>query len=364
MTAAVNIADFEDVARQRLSKPVFDFIAGGAEDERTVAANRHAFGEQWLLPRVLAGVADRDLSCTLLGAPLPFPIILAPTSSHALVHPDGEAETVRGAADAGALMTLSGGSSVSLERVAAAGGAKARLWLHLYCHPNRALTESIVERAEQAGYRAFVITADAPVLGRRERDLRNGFSVWDLPLGNYPDQPTAGSSAVAQSGAASFFLDPAFNWSHAARLRSRTTLPLIVKGILRPDDARRALESGADAVWVSNHGGRQLDGVVPTLRALGAIADAVGGKTAIILDGGIRRGTDVLKALALGATAVAIGRPQLWGLAADGAEGVRRVLWMLRDELSIAMALTGCKRLADIDSSLVELHDREGSWST
>jgi 4-hydroxymandelate oxidase len=346
----VDIEELEAAVHDKLEQRTFDYIAGGAGAERTVRANRAAFARRFLLPRVLVGVAERDLSTALLGTPLSMPVILAPTGAHGLVHPDGEVETVRGAAVASTLMAVSGGSTMSLEEIARAASPRPRLWHHLYFHPNRAVTEWLIERAQQAGYSALVVTADAPVLGRRDRDLRNNLAPLQLRIGNYDSLPP-GVSEIGDS--TSFVTNPGLTWTDVTWLRSRTTLPVVVKGILRPDDAVRAVDAGADAVWVSNHGGRQLDGAVATLDALPAVVAALDGRVPVIQDGGVRRGTDVLVALALGAAAVAVGRPQLWGLAMAGADGVQHVLRTLRDELSIAMALAGCRSIRDVDTSLI-----------
>ena len=350
MRSPVNVEEFEALARERLEKSVYDYFAGGAEDEVTVRANREAFRRLWLRYRVLVDVSRVDSSSTLLGVPLAFPVILAPTALHRMAHPEGEKATARAAQAAGVLMTLSTISSVTLEEVAAAAPAGPR-WFQLYCFEDRAETEALVARAHRAGYRAVVLTVDAPILGRRERDLRNPFLV---PAGVAPaHSPRVPRTSEGQWPLASVIGQPALAWKDVAWVRSLSPLPLILKGIVRGDDAARAIDAGAAAVWVSNHGGRQLDTAVPTAEALTEIVRAVGGRAPIIVDGGVRRGTDVVKALALGASAAAIGRPQLWGLAAQGEEGVRRVLDMFRDELVLAMALSGCRSIAEIDRSLV-----------
>jgi 4-hydroxymandelate oxidase len=345
----VNVEEFEALARETLEKSVYDYYAGGAEDEITVAANREAFRRLFLKYRVLADVSRVDLSTELLGVPLAFPVILAPTALHRLAHPEGEKMTARAAAAAGTLMTLSTVSSVPLEEVAAAAPAGAR-WFQLYCNEDRADTERLVARAHRAGYRAIVLTVDAPILGRRERDVRNRFEV---PAGLTAHPAARPRESGGQWALSSLIGQPALSWKDLAWLRSLSPMPLILKGIVRGDDAARAVDEGAAAVWVSNHGGRQLDTAIPTADALSEVVRAVAGQVPVIVDGGIRRGTDVLKALALGACAAAIGRPQLWGLASSGEEGVRLVLEMFREELALAMALSGCRALSEIDRSLV-----------
>lgn len=345
----VNVEEFEALAREKLEKSVYDYYAGGAEDEITVAANREAFRRLFLKYRVLVDVSRVDLSTELLGVPLAFPVILAPTALHRLAHPEGEKMTARAAAAAGTLMTLSTVSSVPLEEVAAAAPAGAR-WFQLYCYEDRADTERLVARADRAGYRAIVLTVDAPILGRRERDVRNRFEV---PAGLTAHPAARPSGSGGQWPLSSVIGQPALSWKDLVWIRALSPLPLVVKGIVRGDDAARAVDEGVAAVWVSNHGGRQLDTAIPTAEALSEVVRAVAGQVPVIVDGGIRRGTDVLKALALGACAAAIGRPQLWGLAANGEEGVRLVLEMFREELALAMALSGCRALSEVDRSLV-----------
>ena len=349
MADPVNVEEFEAAARERLPRSVYDYYAGGAEDEVTVRTNREAFQSLRLRYRVLVDVSRVDLATSLLGTPLAIPVILAPTALHRLAHPEGEKATARAAASSRTLMTLSTVSSVTLEEVAAAAPDGAR-WFQLYCFDDREETAALIERAHRAGYRAIVLTVDAPILGRRERDMRNAFAVPDGLAAHPPRKPRAAS---AQWPLSSLIGQPSLDWSDVAWIRSLSPLPLVVKGIVRGDDAVKALDAGAAAIWVSNHGGRQLDTAIPTAEALPEVVAAVAGRAPVVVDGGIRRGTDVLKALALGATAAAIGRPQLWGLAAAGEEGVSRVLAALSDELALAMALSGCPAVSRIDRSLV-----------
>ena len=344
--------EFEAIARERLRPDVYDYYAGGANDEITLRDNRAAFNDIKLRYRILVDVAERDLSCELLGARLSAPIILAPTALHRMAHDDGERATARAAASADILMTLSSISSTAMEDVAAAAPDGLR-WYQLYHFNDRAHTEALVRRAVAAKYKAIVLTVDAPLLGRRERDLRHPFTIPDgvsaVHFGLDPRIDTEGGSALA-----AFIDQPSINWADLSWIREAAGgLPVLLKGVVRADDAERALDEGIAGIWVSNHGGRQLDTSIPTAMALPQVVEAVAGRAPVIVDGGVRRGTDVLKGLALGASAVAVGRPQLWGLATAGEQGVRTVIDLLREELSIAMALAGCRNLAQIDPSLL-----------
>lgn len=350
MGEPLNVEEFEAVARARLDPGVYDYYAGGAEDEVTVRGNREAFRRLPLRYRVLVDVTRVDTSSEILGSRLAFPVIVAPTALHRLAHPDGETATARAAAAAGTVLTLSTVSSVPLEEVAAGAPGGAR-WFQLYCYERREDTEALVARAERAGYRALVLTVDLPLLGRRERDLRNAFEVPAAVRPAHP--PRQPRSPGGQWPLSSIVGEPSLTWKDVAWVRGMSKLPLVVKGIVRGDDALRAIDAGVAAIWVSNHGGRQLDTAIATADALPEIARAVAGRVPLVVDGGIRRGTDVVKALALGATAAAIGRPVLWGLAAAGEAGVASVLAMLRSELALAMALAGCRSAAEIDRSLV-----------
>lgn len=320
-----------------------DFFDGGAGQERTLRANLAAFERLRVVPRVLRATGDRDLRTTLFGLELATPVLVAPTAFHKLAHPDGEAATARGTAEAGSLMVVSMAATMGVEEIAASGGP---LWFQLYPQPDLAFTEAVIKRAEAAGCRALVVTADSPVFGRRERDLRNGFL--DLPAG-LACQNLRDDTGVVRSIA----MDATLGWDRIGWLRGVTGLPIVLKGVLHPADARLAVEHGVDGVIVSNHGGRQLDGAVATIDALPAVADAVDGRVPVLLDGGIRRGIDVLIALALGATAVLVGRPVVHALAAGGAVGVRNELRNLTAELDHAMALAGAKRPAELTADLV-----------
>lgn len=338
----ITLADFESLAHERVEPGAWDYYAGGAGDERTLRDNREAWDSLRLRPRVLVDVTTRDLSTSAFGRVLAHPIILAPTAAHQLAHPEAERATARGAASVGALMTLSTISSLTMEEVADAA-PDARRWFQLYAPEDRDACRGLVERAVAAGYEAIAITVDLPVPGNRERDIRNRFEVI---LGAHlpPSEPTGESGLV---------LLPTMDWEELAWLRSICPIPLVAKGILRADDALRAVDAGCDGIWVSNHGGRQLDTAITSAEALPEIAAAVGDRALLVADGGVRRGIDVLKALALGADLVAVGRPILWGLAVDGSDGVRRVLEILREELSRSMALAGCASLAEITPDLV-----------
>ena len=351
----VNVADVEAIARRRLPRDVYDYYAGGSEDEGTLARNRDGFGKWVLLPRVLVDVDRVDLSTTTLGAPVKMPIHAAPTAYHRLATPEGETATARAVGSSGALMVVSSLATRTLEDVA--GAASGPLWFQLYVYRDRALSLEVLQRAEVAGYRALVLTVDTPRLGRRERDFRNGFTLpANVTIANFAK---SGSSYARWDSKSSMFsyansqLDPSLTWEAVSWLREQTTLPILLKGVVRADDAVRAVERGISGLIVSNHGGRQLDGEEATILALPDIVSAVGERAEIYVDGGFRRGTDVLKALALGARGVLLGRPILWGLAAAGERGAARVLEMLRDELALSMALAGCPSLSAIERSLV-----------
>ncbi|GHG17526.1 MULTISPECIES: alpha-hydroxy acid oxidase [Amycolatopsis] len=345
------IAEFEATARERLDPAHYDYFAGGAQDEITLRENEEAYKRLRLVPRVLRGSDKRDLSVDLLGTPSSMPILVAPTAFHRLAHPDGELATARAAARAGTIMIVSMASTTAIEDIAAAAREVAPdpgLWFQLYLQPDLEFTEAIVRRAENAGVKAFVVTVDSPVLGRRERDDRNAFH--DLPPGlavenlrNIGENRSGGTASHVRD-----IVMSALNWDHIAWLRSKTRLPVLIKGLLHAEDARLAVHHGVAGIVVSNHGGRQLDTVPATIDVLPEIAAAVGGALPVLLDGGIRRGTDVVKALALGADAVGVGRPVVWGLAAGGREGVSEVLEMLRADFDQALALCGGRHPADL----------------
>lgn len=355
----VNLFELEAIARERMAPEAFDYYASGANDEVSLRENRAAYDRLSLAYRVLVDVSRRDMAATVLGQPVAMPILVAPTAFHRLATPEGEAATARAAGAAGTVMILSTLSNTPVEEVVAA--ASGPVWFQLYVYRDRGVTEGLVRRAEAAGCRALVLTVDAPLIGRRERDVRNrfhlppGLSVANLLPVGYGGLP----EAVADSGLAAYvssFLDPSLSWPDVAWLRSITELPVLVKGIVRADDALRAAEAGVAGVVVSNHGGRQLDTAPAPIEVLPEVADALearGHRIEVLVDGGVRRGTDVLKALALGARAVLVGRPVLWGLAADGEAGATWALRHLRAELDLAMALAGAPTLADVTRDLV-----------
>lgn len=355
----VSLADYERLAEARLSAEAWAYFAGGAADEITARWNREAFDRTALLPRVLNGGPGGSTALTLFGRSFAHPILVAPVAYQKLADPAGECATAAAAEAQGAGMVLSTQASATIEDAARAG-ATCR-WFQLYVLPSRAATLSLVRRAEAAGYDVLVVTVDAPINGVRNREHRAGFT---LPAGiaaeNLRDLDTVdaappAAAPLADGASAIFdrFMAAAPTWKDLEWLISETKLPVIVKGILAPDDAVRAIEAGAAGVIVSNHGGRTLDTAVASLDALPAVATAVSGRVPLLLDGGIRRGTDVLKALAFGASAVLVGRPIVHGLAVSGAFGVAHVLRLLRDEFEAAMALTGCRTLADIDRSRI-----------
>jgi 4-hydroxymandelate oxidase len=353
----VNLRDFEALARARLHDSVYGYYAGGSGDETTLAANEAAWRRIALLPRVLVDVAERSTAARVLGADVSMPVVVAPMAFQRLAHGDGELATARAARAAGTVMCLSSLSTTPMEDVVAAA-SPAPVWFQLYVFRDHDVTESLVRRAEAAGCRALVVTVDAPLLGRRERDVRSGFG---LPEGIFVANLVGFGRGelppeARGSGLATYFeqqLDTSLNWDDLAWLRGLTNLPILLKGVLRSDDARRAVDAGCAGVIVSNHGGRQLDGAVATADALSSIVDAVGGRGEVLVDGGVRRGIDVVRALALGARAVLLGRPVLWGLASRGEAGVARVLELLRAEIDLALALSGCRSPADVDPSLV-----------
>jgi isopentenyl diphosphate isomerase/L-lactate dehydrogenase-like FMN-dependent dehydrogenase len=345
------------MARERLPRTVYDYYAGGAEDEVTLAGNREAYRRLALRPRVLVDVSGIDTSLQLLGHDLRHPILLAPTAFQRLAHPDGELATARGAKRAGAILVASSLSTCSVEEIALE--AMGSLWFQLYVFRDRDLTRDLVHRAEESGATALALTVTVPVQGLRERDRANAFRLpVELGVPNFRGYSQERLPAAADGSALEAFIggnfDSSLSWNVLAWLRSITRLPVLVKGILTQEDASLALEHGAAGIIVSNHGGRQLDGALPTAIALPSVADAVGGAVPVLVDGGIRRGGDVLKALALGARAVLIGRPYLWGLAVAGDDGVATVVEDLEAGLRRAMALTGRVRLADIDRTVLQ----------
>jgi len=358
MTAAQNtipadvaaVCDYERHARARVPAPAWAYLDGAAADGQTARANLAAYGRIALRSRVLRDLRGGHTRVELLGDVFDAPILVAPVAHQKLAHPEGELATVLGAGAARAGMVVSTQASASIEDVAAA--AHAPLWFQLYIQHDREFTAHLVRRAEAAGCRALVLTVDAPVAGLRNAEQRAGFAMPDHARAVNLDGLRLPPARAARAGESAVFgaglLDGAPTWKDLAWLAGLTRLPVLVKGILDPDDAREALAHGARGIIVSNHGGRALDGLPATVDALPAVAAAVAGRAPVLVDGGVRRGTDVLKALALGASAVLVGRPVVHGLATAGAVGVAHVLHLLRSELEVAMALTGCRTLADI----------------
>jgi 4-hydroxymandelate oxidase len=354
LTRIVALREFEAFARLAMAPDAFDYVAGGSWDEETLAENDAAWHRYRLRPRVLVDVSSVDTSAQLLGKRSAMPVAVAPMAVHALAHPDGEMATARAASDAGIPFTHSTTSSRSIEEVAAAA-PDGRRWFQLYVQRDRGRTRELVERAATAGYEALLLTVDLPRLGYRERDRRSGFEL--PPLGNF--SPTAPATHAAGAHAAGFEMlddqqEVGLTWDDVGAIRSWSNMAFVLKGILTEEDARIAVEHEVDAVVVSNHGARQLDRVAAAIDVLERIADAVAGRTELWVDGGVRRGLDLLIARALGARGVLIGRPILWALATDGEAGVARALEILRDEFEVALTLLGTPTLDAITRGHVE----------
>lgn len=356
MIDALNLFELETLARKKLPQSAHGYYASGAGDEVTLRENRAAFERIKVHYRVLVDVSWRNLSTTLFGQPIAMPILIAPTAFHKLAHPDGELATVRAAGKTGTIMVLSSLSTTLVEEVLKV--ASGPVWFQLYINKDRGFTRELVARVEAAGCQALMLTVDTPEWGRRERDVRNKFHLPPaLAAVNLLPSNTRGE-VIGQSGAGmgqafAWMLDASVTWKDVDWLRSLTKLPVILKGICRAEDAKRAVENGVGGIVVSNHGGRQMDTAPATIDVLPRCADAVEGRVPILLDGGVRRGLDVLKAIASGASAVQVGRPVLWGLAAGGQEGVEFALGLLRQELDLAMALAGCSDLKTITRDLI-----------
>lgn len=347
----INLSDYEALAEQRMAHIPWDYYQGGSDDEVSLRANRAAFEQLRLRPRVLVDVSTCDLQTSVLGISISMPILVAPTAGHGLAHADAECATARAVQQAGTLMIASTQSTRSLEEIAQTG--QSPRWFQLYIDSYRQ-AEHLVRRAESAGYQGIVLTVDAPLRGNRERDIRNNIGSF-LEV-HYPSVGSGNASPLMEdinNGEEAFITDR-LTWELLPWLRSITSLPILLKGILTAEDAHLALKYGAAGIIVSNHGGRQLDSVVAGIEALPEVVEAVAGRCEVYVDGGIRRGTDVLKALALGARAVLLGRPILWGLTVNGEVGVYHVLQLLRAELELSMALAGCPTLESITRSLVK----------
>jgi 4-hydroxymandelate oxidase len=339
----VNLLDFEPLGRANMAGPAWDYVAGGSWDEVTLAENVEAWRRHRFVPRVLTDVRSVDAGGTFLGRRSALPIAMAPMAAQGLGHPDAELEAMRGCAAAGIPYCLSTSSSRSMEDVVVAAPGAAR-WFQLYLVDTVAYSRTLVERAADAGYEAIVLTVDLPVLGYRDRDRRSGFG---LPA--MPHVDGAGSERTMRYGGLEQQHELGLSWATVEQLRSWSPLPLVLKGILAPEDARLAVEAGVQGICVSNHGARQLDRSIATADALPAIVDAVGGKVEIWVDGGIRRGLDVLTALALGADGVLVGRPLYWALAAAGAAGIERAVAILAEEITLGLALLGVADVASLD---------------
>ena len=379
LARAASVEDLRRIARRRLPGGVFDYIDGAAEDERTLAANTGAFAATTFRPRVLAGVDKVDISGSLFGKPLPYPLVLAPTGFTRIADPQGELAVARAAERAGLPYTLSTLSTRSIEEVRAV--SSGRLWFQVYVWRDRSLVKEMVDRAAAADYEAIVLTVDNPVLGRRERDVRRGFSLpptigpgtfvdgalhpgwtWSfvrsepIRFANVVGREVGdGASPVSLSEYINTQFDPGLTWSDFDWLRSVWDGPIIIKGIQTVDDAIRAANAGADAIAISNHGGRQLDSAPAVFPLIAPVADAVGGRTDIICDGGVRRGSDIVKAVAAGATAAMAGRAYLYGLGAAGERGVDRVLDWFRADMARVMTLVGASTVADLTRDLLDL---------
>ena len=371
-----SVAAMRDLARSTLPRPVFDFADGAAEDERTLRRNESAFAEIALVPRPLNGAATRDLSLTLFGRALSMPVLVGPTGLAGLFWPGGEVATARAAMAAGTVYCLSHGSVCPLEALNRPD--MGTRWMQVFIYRDRAFTMELTQRAAAAGYHALVLTIDNQLLGRRERDIVNGFSIpprfkardmvgmagklpWLLRMrsalpgitfGNYV-RPGEASDIATLAGRMGQLLDPGMSWRDVDSIRAAWQGPLILKGILHPDEAREAVERGIDGIIVSNHGGRQLDGAVSSIEALPGIVQAVGGRIPVLVDGGIRRGADVVRALAMGAKACLIGRPHLWGVSVAGEAGVAHVLDLYRSEIDRVMGLLGASRLGDLTPEIL-----------
>ncbi|KAH6793116.1 Aldolase-type TIM barrel family protein [Perilla frutescens var. hirtella] len=350
MENITNVREFEPIAREQLPKMVYDYYASGAEDQWTLQENRNAFSRILFRPRILVDVSQIDTSTTILGYKISMPIMVAPTAMQKMAHPEGELATARAASAAGTIMTLSSWSTSSVEEVASTGPGIR--FFQLYVLKDRNVVQQLVRRAEEAGFKAIALTVDTPRLGRRESDIKNRFALPPhLTLKNFEGLNLGTIEKTNDSGLATYVadqIDRSLNWKDVKWLQTITKLPILVKGVLTAEDASLAVEAGVGGIIVSNHGARQLDYVPATIMALEEVMKATRGRVPVFIDGGIRRGTDVFKALALGASGVFIGRPVVFGLAAAGEAGVRKVVEMLHDEFELTMALSGCRSVKEI----------------
>ncbi len=347
----INIADFERLASEKLDAGTAGYFFGGAGDELTLAENVSAWSRWRLRPRALAGLADWSTEAEVLGGEVSMPVLVAPVAYQGLVEPDGEAAMARAAARAGTVMCLST-LATKLPREVAAAAPDCRRWFQLYCFKDAAVTDALVAEAVDSGFEAIVVTVDAPRGGNRERDPRTGFEIPE-EVGVPSVEAALGSGRAVTIEETFNLMNPALTWEDLGALASECGLPVVVKGLVTAEDAALAVEHGAAAVVVSNHGGRQLDRCLATADALPEVVDAIAGRASVLVDGGIRRGVDIAIALALGADAVLVGRPALWGLAVGGEEGALRVLSLLRRELELTLALCGCASPAELTAAHV-----------
>ncbi|KAI4295467.1 hypothetical protein L6164_035512 [Bauhinia variegata] len=345
-----NVTEFEAIAKEKLPKMVYDYYASGAEDQWTLKENRNAFSRILFRPRILVDVSKIDITTTVLGFKISMPIMIAPTAMQKMAHPEGEYATARAASAAGTIMTLSSWATSSVEEVASTGPGVR--FFQLYVYKDRNVVAQLVRRAERAGFKAIALTVDAPILGRREADIKNRFTLPPyLTLKNFEDLDLGKVDKTDDSGLASYVAsqtDRSLSWKDVKWLQTITSLPILVKGVITAEDTRIAIQAGVSGIIVSNHGARQLDYVPATITVLEEVVKAAQGRVPVFLDGGVRRGTDVFKALALGASGVFIGRPVVFSLAAAGEAGVRKALEMLRYEFELTMALSGCRSLKEI----------------
>ena len=347
------LSDLEEAAAKKADRVAWAYIQGGAGEEWTLRANREAFHRRTLRPRVLVNVETLEIGTTLLGTRTSAPFYVSPTASHGLVHPDAEAATARAASKAGIIAAFSTLSSISLEDIARAAPDGPR-WFQLYLQPEFSATRSLVERTEKAGFRAILLTLDMPVAGTRDRETQAGSPLASaITLGNGSEVVRPLRSPNVTGDRAHIRKEASYTWDVMDRLRETTRLPIVLKGILTREDARRAVDHGARGIVVSNHGGRQLDGAPASLDALTEVVEEVGSELEVYFDGGIRRGSDIVMALALGAKAVGLGRLVLWALAAGGEGGVSKLLSLLKTDLATVMALTGRRTISEIDNSLI-----------
>ncbi|XP_078483766.1 2-Hydroxyacid oxidase 1-like [Ciona intestinalis] len=358
MSALVSVKDYENSAREKLSKSVWDYYSSGANNEQTLSDNCNAFTRYRLRPHVLNDVSKVNLGSSVLGTPIDFPVCIASTAMNKMAHPSGEIAVVKAAELMKIGYMQSTWATTSVEDITAAAPGAIR-WLQLYIYKNREVTKQLVQRAERLGYQGIFLTVDTPILGKRYKDVKNNFSLPShLSLENFKAldltelHTVEGEDGSGLAQMVATLIDPSLQWSDIAWLKTITNMPIVLKGIITGEMAKRAVKENVDGILVSNHGARQLDGVPATIDALREIVQAVDGKCEVYMDGGVRNGTDVIKAIAFGAKAVFIGRPVLWGLAHNGQEGVKHVLEMLREEFKTALQLMGCTSVEELQSGV------------